>query len=674
MEVNSMNILKLSILCLCTLVLVACKPVVTEDPPGDVLQPLPAQANWVTRHGLTSSQYQTEFDKWTDKDYRLTYVSGHQQQSSTGGLEARYNAIWEKTSGANWYAKHDMSAAEYQTAVDEADRRGYQPILVDAFNVGSNVLFVAIFEEENSDWVARHGMTSSDYQAVADDLVENKGYRIRHVSGYEVRGQAYYAAIFDKSDAPDWGARHDMTSSEYQQAFDDFADIGMAPVVIDGFFVGTTEYFTAIWQKADTRFGARHQITGGSDYQNVADDFYFEGYRPVAVDSYSDDGTSVLYATAWKNMSWYLDELDEINNMVETFRTANGIPSLSLAIVKDEKLVYAKAFGQADMEANEAATTNHRYRIASLSKALTGAAVSKVLEDSTLSLTDQVFGTNGVLSSYGLDNVLADSDITSIQVQDLLEHTSGGWGANCSANTPDEPIMFSNNQQSRDWLITNTITNVPLPGTPGSSFCYSNFGFAALEAVIEANNGGTDYITYVLNELADPSGATSLAVAGNTLADRAFNEVKYYDFFNPYVWNVSRMVAHGGWMVTPVDYLRIMTKLDGGSYRTDLLGATGIDIYTRDDVVVGNDAWNISNGFYGKGLVRNNGQSRWDHNGNITGTLAEYLRYDDGWSAMLVINMRQPPSGNSNTPRPALKQLAIDIHDANIYYPDHDLF
>ena len=172
-----MNNLKLCILCLCTLVLVACKPVVVGDPPGDILQPLPAQANWVTRHGLSSAQYQTEFDKWADKDYRLTYVSGHQQQGSTGGLDARYNAIWEKTSGANWYAKHDMTAAEYQTAVDEAERRGYQPILVDAFNVGSSVLFVAIFEKENSDWVARHGMTSSEYQSLADDLVDKKGYR-----------------------------------------------------------------------------------------------------------------------------------------------------------------------------------------------------------------------------------------------------------------------------------------------------------------------------------------------------------------------------------------------------------------------------------------------------------------------------------------------------------------
>jgi CubicO group peptidase (beta-lactamase class C family) len=629
------------------------------------------QSPWVTRHGMTSNSYQAEFDKWTSRDFRLTYVSGH-QATYRGRTSARYNAIWVKEPGPSWYARHGLTAREYQREVNNASQKHYQPIVVDAFNVGNQILFAVIFEKASSRWVARHGMTSDEYQSEFNQRIK-QGYRLRYVTGYEFKGKARYAAIFDKSPSPSWVARHGMSSAKYRREFKTLARKGYAPVVIDGFYVNGVERFAAIWHKADSPFIARHQLKGGAAYQLVADDFYYEGYRPVAIDGYGD-GTEVQYATSWKNTSWSSSELNKLNNMVEQFRIDNNIPSLSLAIVENERLRYAKAFGLADREANESATTSHRYRIASLSKALTAAAVSKLIDETTLSLNDQVFGTNGILSSYALDNNLADSDMKRITVADLLEHAEGGWGASCQAGTNDEPIMFRNNSQTRDWIITNTLTNIPLPGIPGSRFCYSNFGYAALEAVIEASNGGVDYEDYILQTFADAAGANSLAIAGNTLADRAANEVKYYDFFNPYIWNVSRMAGHGGWMVTPVDYLRILTRLDGGTYRHDLFSANAYNIFTGNDVVLANDAWNIGNGYYAKGLVRNNSQSRFDHNGNITGTLAEYLNYDDGFSIMLVINMRQPPDGNASSPRPNLKGLAVDIHDATIQYPNYDLF
>ena len=623
--------------------------------------PIPSEGQgWVTRHGLTSSQYQSEFDKWVEAGYRLTYVSGH-QENRDGRMIAVYNAIWYKQESVEWAAYHGQTSDQYQTTVNTMKERGFQPVLVDGFNVGNTTLFASIFEKTSSDWVARHNMTSAKYQEEANTWVD-QGYRIRHVSGYEIEGQPYYAAIFDKSPSPAWVARHDMSAADYQNEFNTWAAEGYQPVVISGFFVAGTEYFAAIWHKDNTRFGARHDVKGGGTYQKVVNDFYYEGYQPTVVDGYSD-GSKVRYATTWQNKTWNIAELDQLNNMVETFRTANGIPSLSLAISKDERLVYAKAFGMADIENSESATTSHRYRIASLSKALTGAAVTKLIEENKLSLTDTVFGNGGVLgNNYGTPS----ADVATIQVQDLLEHTGGGW---CT-----EGIMFTNNDKSRDWLITDTLANIPLTGTPATSFCYSNFGFSVLEAVIEARNGGVPYVDYIKQVLGTPASAKSLEVAGNTLADRLSNEVKYYDFFDPYIWNVTRMAGHGGWVVTPADYLRIMTRLDGKSARPDILGLLGINIYSRDDRVVPDDAWNISNGYYAKGLVVNNGAGRWDHNGNITGTLAEFMRYDDGYTAMLVINMRQPPSGNANSPRPNLKQLGVDIHNANFTYPSYNRF
>src|SRR3954462_11921112 len=74
-----------------------------------------------------------------------------------------------------------------------------------------------------------------------------------------------------------------------------------------------------------------------------------------------------------------------ISNMLK----ASGAPSVSVAIVQDNKLVYAKAFGQADMEAHREADANTRYAVGSISKEFTAAAILLAQEQGKLSLDDK---------------------------------------------------------------------------------------------------------------------------------------------------------------------------------------------------------------------------------------------------------------------------------------------
>jgi hypothetical protein len=131
-----------------------------------------------------------------------------------------YAALWEKSAGPAWVARHGMSSAGYQQEFDRLVGQGYRLRQVSGYNVGGQDRYAALWEKgPGPAWVARHGMTSAGYQQEFDRLV-GQGYRLRQVSGYNVGGQDRYAALWEKSSGPAWEARHGMTSAGYQQEFD----------------------------------------------------------------------------------------------------------------------------------------------------------------------------------------------------------------------------------------------------------------------------------------------------------------------------------------------------------------------------------------------------------------------------------------------------------------------
>ena len=76
---------------------------------------------WVARHGLTSAQYQTEFDKLVAAGYRLTDVNGYSVNDTP-----YFAAIFEKTTGPAWQARHGLNSTQYQQAFDELAGQGYR--------------------------------------------------------------------------------------------------------------------------------------------------------------------------------------------------------------------------------------------------------------------------------------------------------------------------------------------------------------------------------------------------------------------------------------------------------------------------------------------------------------------------------------------------------------------
>ncbi|PVF93071.1 hypothetical protein CPB86DRAFT_790513 [Serendipita vermifera] len=252
---------------------------------------------WVARHRMTSDQYQSTFNDLTAQGYKPTYVSGYTIANSP-----RFAAIWQKPSGwvPAWVARHGLSSDEYQAAFNTYTSQGYRPILVNGYTVSGQDRYVAIWDKSTGGaWVARHRMTAWEYQNNFNTFTQ-QGYRLKHVSGYAIGTEARYAAIWEKTtDTSPWAARHGLTSAQYQQEFNNMTAQGYRPVVVSGYGVNGVDYYAAIWEKkSGPAWVARHGMTS-DQYQTQFNTITGQGYYPKVVSGYTL-ANGDYYAALWE--------------------------------------------------------------------------------------------------------------------------------------------------------------------------------------------------------------------------------------------------------------------------------------------------------------------------------------------------------------------------------------
>ena len=213
--------------------------------------------------------------------------------------QVRYAAIWEKRDGPAWQARHGLSADDYQQTFDKLGAEGYRPVAVSGYSDGGAARYAAIWEKRGGPaWQARHGLKADDYQKEFDKLGA-AGYRLTWLNGYNVGGQARYAAIWEKRDGPAWQARHGLNADDYQKTVDRLGAEGYRPVVVSGYSEDGAARYAAIWEKrGGPAWQARHGLKA-DDYQKEFDKLGADGYRLVAVSGY-DDGGVARYVAVWE--------------------------------------------------------------------------------------------------------------------------------------------------------------------------------------------------------------------------------------------------------------------------------------------------------------------------------------------------------------------------------------
>ena len=165
--------------------------------------------------------------------------------------------------------------------------------------------------------------------------------------------------------------------------------------------------------------------------------------------------------------------LQKIDKVAADALAKTGVPSASVAVVKDGKIVYLQAYGSAKLDPALPATPEMRYSIGSNSKQFTATAILLLQEQGKLSLDDKV--------GKFIPDLTRANDVT---IRQLLSHTSGYqdyW--------PQDYVMPSMLQPTTARKILDTWAHKPLDFEPGTQWQYSNTNYVIAGLIVEKASG-----------------------------------------------------------------------------------------------------------------------------------------------------------------------------------------
>jgi serine beta-lactamase-like protein LACTB len=232
--------------------------------------------------------------------------------------------------------------------------------------------------------------------------------------------------------------------------------------------------------------------------------------------------------------------------IAEGLAKTHHIPGLSVAVGRGGRVVWSEGFGLADVEQRVPVTSQTRFRLGSVSKLLTAAAVARLVQDDKLDLDAPV-------QRYVPSFPQKQWPVTTRQ---LAAHTGGirhYTGADFSGPLAGAPA-FDDVAASLALFAGD-----PLLFEPGTKYAYSTYGWSLISAVVEGASG-RPFLEYLQEAVFEPLAMRS--TGGDHLRAIVPNRTRFYEtdaqgklrhaghVDNSYKW------AGGGLLSTPEDLVR----------------------------------------------------------------------------------------------------------------------
>ncbi len=313
-------------------------------------------------------------------------------------------------------------------------------------------------------------------------------------------------------------------------------------------------------------------------------------------------------------------QADKVDDFVKAEMQKQRISGVSIAVVKEGKIIKVEGYGLANVEHSIPAKPETVYQIGSVSKQLIAAGVLLLMQDGKLSLDDR-------LSKFLEGTPDTWKDIT---VRHLLTHTSG---------IVREAPGFDPFKVQADADVIKTAYPLPLRFAPGEKWEYCNVGYFSLAEIIRKVSG-KPWAEFLHERIFQPLGmnATRTTTTKEIVPNRA----------DGYVWRDGKLSnaesffalrPSGAYLSTVLD----LAKWDAALYSDQLLKASTRELMWTP--VKLNSGATHPYGF-GWELDAVNGHKRVQHGGSLPGFRAAIARYVN--DKVTVIVLTNADSANPN--------------------------
>ena len=181
-----------------------------------------------------------------------------------------------------------------------------------------------------------------------------------------------------------------------------------------------------------------------------------------------------------------------LTGLVEKTLAENGIPSMSIALVRGDSIVWKAAFGYANMHSRTPATTETIYSTGSSFKSVTATAVMQLVEQGKIKLDDPI-------NRYLGESQVKDQPEKPVTFTHILSHWSG-----LRSGAATQPIWGRKLPNTLE-VMTAALSSVRAPETRWE---YNNFAYGTAGLLVQKISG-IEYEKYMVDNVLKPLGVTT---------------------------------------------------------------------------------------------------------------------------------------------------------------------
>jgi formylglycine-generating enzyme required for sulfatase activity/CubicO group peptidase (beta-lactamase class C family) len=514
-------------------------------------------------------------------------------QVRDAGGEPRFQAVaLQDGLSVPWEAPVGVDFDDEQKRFEELVGQSYRPLVRCGYLDGAAVRFASLWTRGGPDsWYSYHGLSGDDLGVKGTEMTK-LGFRPESLQGYFNGEQTVFTACF----VPGAGVAVEVLSgvppARLGMGLARRKADGYRPISLGAYATAQGPRFPVIWlaDQPGLAWELRLGLTA-EQYRQEEDAWASRGYRPQTIVGYDRQGKTE-YAAVWVRDRFaeaplprsgpFVPELEPFDRAMTQFMRQRDIPAGALAVVRDGKVVLSRGYGWADRERTKPLPEDAPFRLASVTKMITAAAVRKLIRDGKVRRDTKVYDLLGLEPPPGQ---ALDPRWKAVTVGHLLDH-QGGWDVDKAGFDP----MFHSIEISAALGkpgpasaadVIRYMAGQPLQFDPGAKTVYSNFGYCLLGRVIEKVSGRS-YIDYLRTAVLESAAAKGVALGRTLPADRDPREPFYSDPNR--VRNVMRpeskdkvpepdggfcleaLDSHGGLTASAADVARFLTAfaLDGG--------------------------------------------------------------------------------------------------------------